>query len=53
MLGNWKTISTDNNSDGDYTDSLEAEDRTHNAANEFTQRSITGQVGGPKAVERL
>ncbi len=50
ILGNWNTVRNDNNGNGVYTNSLEEEDRTHNKANELTQRSISGQVGGPKAL---
>ncbi|MGI9012821.1 MAG: hypothetical protein ACR2GY_01065 [Phycisphaerales bacterium] len=37
MLGNWNTLDTDTNGDGDYLYTGESEDRTHNDVNELTQ----------------
>ncbi|HRQ73077.1 MAG TPA: RHS repeat-associated core domain-containing protein [Phycisphaerales bacterium] len=47
LLGNWATFRHDRNGDGDFNDSLEVEDRTHNAANEVASAAIQGLFGSP------
>ncbi len=45
MLGNWEYLDTDFNGDGTYSTTTERDDRTHNSANELTQRILKGQDG--------
>lgn len=49
LLGNWATFRHDRNGDGDFNDSSEVENRTHNAANEVASAAIQGLGGSPFA----
>ncbi|MCC6230521.1 MAG: RHS repeat-associated core domain-containing protein [Phycisphaerales bacterium] len=44
MLGNWNSIGTDTNGDGDTSDISELDTRTHNMANELLSRSLAYTV---------
>lgn len=45
MLGNWDYRDTDFDGNGTYSTTTERDDRTHNSANELTQRILKGQDG--------
>lgn len=47
MLGNWGEFNTDSNGDNDFSDIGEEETRTHNMANELTQRAVASGAGSP------
>ncbi|MCC6675508.1 MAG: hypothetical protein IT436_00055, partial [Phycisphaerales bacterium] len=50
MLGNWKDIATDADGNGTY-DSSETEERTHDAANQLTERDPPGLFSYPLAYD--